>query len=269
MPHNDADILVLKMGSSVLPDRAAYARAAEAVRAELEQVDRLVVVVSAVGTTTDDLIAEARKLAGGDPDPLALATLLCTGEIASAARLAFSLQRIGVAARALDVHQIGFAGQGAVADAAPTGLDTASVLGHLERTPVIIVPGFIVVGDEQELLLTGRGGSDVSAIFIAAQLGARAILVKDVDGVYDRDPNAFGAEARRYTTLSWRDAEDRAGIIVQSKAVRTAQQLELSFRVTNLAQIGRRDPGTLIGAVETGFDDAPVPSAAAQDRLSL
>ncbi|MEM1166315.1 MAG: hypothetical protein AAGI30_08500 [Planctomycetota bacterium] len=246
---------MLKFGSSILTDVSAFDAAAREVASALERRNGVVAVVSAVGDTTDELIAQAATVRGGTPDPAALATLLSTGEIASAALLACALHRIGVEARALDVHQLGLRGSGSIEDALPKTLDVGRLRGAIDEHRAVIVPGFIVVGPDGELLLTGRGGSDLSALFLASQLDADVRLVKDVAGVFESDPNVPGPPPRRYATLSWAEAAEVGGVIVQPKACHAAAQWELAFEVASLGAV--EGDGTRIGPFERTFAAAP------------
>ncbi|MEO1483308.1 MAG: hypothetical protein AAFU77_14470 [Myxococcota bacterium] len=245
------DTAVLKLGSSVLRNLDAFPRVADALERTCRRKRRVIAVVSAVGDTTDVLLKQAQDLANGRPlDPRALATLLSTGETASTALLTLELVARGITARPLDTHQLDLRGTGAADDAVPTSLSRERIEREFENAQVLVVPGFLVVGADGDLLLTGRGGSDLSALFIAGELAGEATLVKDVDGVYDSDPNVPGADARRYASLSWDDAAEVGGVIVQRKAVLAARAAGLSFRVAALGS----DAGTMIGDYETRLD---------------
>jgi homoserine dehydrogenase len=106
------------------------------------------------------------------------------------------------------------------------------------------VPGFAALKDGRTVLL-GRGGSDLSAVFFASALGLRtATLVKDVDGVYDRDPAQAGAAAHRFEALSYDEAARVAGKLVQPRAIRFAQAQGVAIHVRRLGE----DRATRIGA---------------------
>jgi aspartate kinase len=181
--------VVIKLGGSVLVDLPSYSTCAHRLRARLDREPgtRLVVVVSARYGETDELLALARSLAA-DPDPGALDLLWSTGEIKSAATLALCLQSIGVRAIALDVHQAGLRRTTSLV------VDPAPLRQALANHAVVVVPGFLAEGDDGAVVSLGRGGSDLSAVAIAAALGAsRCELVKDVPGYFTADPNACTA----------------------------------------------------------------------------
>lgn len=178
-------ITVLKLGGSVLVDLDSYRSYARQLgdRVRRESGSRLVVVVSARHGETDELLALATSLSEV-PDPAALDLLWSTGEIRSAATLALCLHACGIRAEALDVHQTGVRSFGRL------DVDPAPLRRALAKNEIIIVPGFLASGPEDAVVTLGRGGSDLSAVAIAAALGAsRCELLKDVPGYFTADPN--------------------------------------------------------------------------------
>lgn len=243
-------LTVLKFGGSVLRGEADLALGVEEIRRWTRGGGRVVAVVSAFEGTTDRMLGDAQRVAGGtaavEADPAALAMLLATGEFTTAAMLGLALAREGIAARVLGPGAVALRTQGGGADADPVGVDHAAIWTALERAPVAVVPGFVAIDPSSNLALLGRGGSDLTALFLAAELGAeRCRLIKDVDGVYDRDPNdATLGIAQRFRTLHWDDALELDGGIVQHKAVRLARSRGSAFEV---AAWGRDDVTRISG----------------------
>lgn len=226
-------ILVLKLGSSVLTDESALPAAVHEIYRWLRLGRRVVAVVSALGTTTDQLLACAERLAGS-PEPAGLAALLATGEATSAALLTLALDRAGIPAALLDPWRVGLRTAGPLLDAEPCELNRREIFRALEERPVAVLAGFIGQDAEGRTSLLGRGGSDLSAFFVAERLGAECRLLKDVGGVYDGDPAAPAAEptVRRFAALTWGDASRLAGRVVQAKAIRYAERRGLAFEVS-------------------------------------
>ncbi|MCA9272562.1 MAG: hypothetical protein KDA31_05900 [Phycisphaerales bacterium] len=245
--------IVLKFGGSVLRSRESLA----SVAAEIERFNakglRVIAVVSALEGTTDELLSQARSVQD-EPEESALALLLATGEFTSAALLSLTLASRGVRAPVLGPHAIGLRTKGAGADTNPASVDAWTLTRALDASRVVVVPGFVGVGPSREHTLLGRGGSDLSALFIASQLGARCRLVKDVAGLYERDPASPGPTPRRYRTLSWGDALALDGRIVQHKAVRFAQRERLAFEV---GAFGRDDASHVGATGATWHADEP------------
>jgi aspartate kinase len=184
------NISVLKIGGSVLTDLAAYRRAAAFVATRISDAGeaRCVVVVSAQHGETDTLLQTAQGLCAV-PDREAVDLLWSTGELRSVALLVLALHARGVRAVPANVHQTGL---GETEHAATPGAATFSPLRLLDRLAdhdVVVVPGFLARGSGDRVVSLGRGGSDLTAVLIAAGLNARGCeLVKDVDGYYSADP---------------------------------------------------------------------------------
>jgi len=256
-------IIVLKLGGSVLASDAALPIAVHEIDRHLRQGLRIVAVVSAIGDTTDDLLARARSAGGintstadadsSEPDTSTLAALLATGEHTSAALLTLALRRAGISASTLSVDQLHLVASGDVLDAEPQTIDTATIHAALKLSSVVVVPGFLARLPDGGPCTLGRGGSDLTALFIAQRLGVPVRLAKDVDALYQWDPalEKAGKHPLRYNTLTTDDALQLDGDIVQHKAVRFAKRTGLRFTVGAI----NRDDGTIIGAPVTTFAD--------------
>jgi len=229
--------VVLKFGSSVLRTPASLPIAVSEIYRHYRRGRRVIAVVSAFEGVTDRLLGDVS--AGGDaPDPATLAVLLSTGEIASAAQLAAALHRAGIPARYTDPRDIGLTASGDRSNAELTQVRVDRLEALLDATPVLVVPGFFAQAPDGGLALLGRGGSDLTALYLAAELSARCILLKDVDGLYEADPACLVAGERvprRFTQADFATAEACAGSLVQPKAVRFARDRALTL---DLARVG-------------------------------
>jgi homoserine dehydrogenase len=225
-------IKVLKFGSSVLRAEEDLPLAVHEIYREWRRGAQVLAVVSAFGDTTDGLLARAECLCLG-PEPAALAALLATGEATSAALLGLALARAGVPAKVLDPAQAGLLTRGGRLDAELISADTERLHEELRRG-VVVLPGFVGRDAEGGTTLLGRGGSDLTALFLAEQLGGRCVLVKDVDGLYTADPARPAlARPRRFERVSWGTAAAVGGKVVQPKAVRFAESRWLGFEITS------------------------------------
>ncbi len=239
----DAPVVVMKFGSSVLAGPADAPAVASDIYAEVRRGRRVIAVVSAFAGETDRLLAEARALGLAHDNPL-LPAYVVQGEERSAALAALACDRIGLSATTLSVRDLGIAAEGPGEHARPVALDRAALDRALDRHEVVVVPGFGAVAADGRVVLMGRGGSDLTALFLAAELGLDHVqLVKDVDGLYDRDPNADQG-ARRYDRASWAEAKALGGGLVQPDALDLAEARRLRVEVRNHAD-GHR---TVIGA---------------------
>ncbi|MGQ0627312.1 MAG: homoserine dehydrogenase, partial [Phycisphaerales bacterium] len=250
-------IVVLKFGSSVLKDSASIPDAVHEIYRWYRAGRRVVAVVSAIGRTTDDLLARARSF-GERPDAAAVAHLLATGESTSAALVALALDRAGVPAGVLDPSQVDLRTRGEHLESEAVSVNTRVIEEALSDRPVAVIPGFFGRRDDGALTLLGRGGSDLTAIFLARELGAeRCRLVKDVDGLYEHDPARSGPPPKRFRTIHFDDALALDGRIVQHKSVRWARERGYAFEVGRCQE----ERCTIIHAGPTRLEPAPVPAA--------
>ena len=200
--HEDSEAIdgsapvVMKFGGSSVANPEKIRQVADRVVRAARQRP-VVVVVSAMGSTTDDLVALAQELArDADPDPRELDMLLSTGERSSMALLALAIRAAGRSAVSLTGSQCGIItdhrhGHARIVDVRPFRIQDELAAGH-----VVIVGGFQGVSYKREVTTLGRGGSDTTAVALAAALGGDCEIYSDVDGVYTTDPRVV-PEARR------------------------------------------------------------------------
>jgi len=188
--------LVLKFGGTSLGTPARVRRAARRVAAHAGRGRPVVVVVSAMGNATDRIVRLLFAVsAGGRPEGREADRALSTGENLSAALLAAALDGLGVSARSLRGGEAGVWASGSFCGGRIDDVDPFPLRTLLDGGVVPVVSGFQGIRDDGETITLGRGGSDTSAVAIAAALGAECHIVTDVAAVYDRDPNAH-ADAR-------------------------------------------------------------------------
>jgi aspartate kinase len=228
-------ITVIKIGGSVLTGAAAYRRAAAFVEERLREHpdERLVVVVSAEYGVTDTLLNAARDIVA-DPDPATLDLLWSTGELRSAALLTLELQARGIKATAVNVHQTGLTEPDVRGDAGHSRLRALRLLAPLAKCRVVVAPGFLARGDGDAVVSLGRGGSDLTAVLLAAGLGARQCeLVKDVPGYFSADPNV-DPSASHLPDVEFSEALEMAAAgcdLVQRQALEAARERSLPLVV--------------------------------------
>jgi len=235
-------VVVLKFGSSVLRTADDLPRAVLDLYAHLRNGERVVAVVSAFAGTTDRILSRCRR-GTEQPDPAALAAAVSTGEIEAATQLRFALGRSGVPAEYLDPRDVGLLTRGPYLDAVPVGLDVERLRQALARVPVIILPGFFGIAERGGTALLGRGGSDLTAVYLAERLEARCCLVKDVDGLYEADPSIAAAPPRRFQRANYADALKLGNELIQPKAIEWVQRAR---RRVEIRAIGARQ-GTTVG----------------------
>jgi len=228
--------IVLKFGGSVIDDDVSLRRITHEVYRWRRDGYRIVVVVSAQSGRTEELLAGA-ALTHPQARPRLLAAWLSAGENETAGRLGLALDRAGIPACVLNHASVGLRAEGPCLDADLVSLEARAIECGLGQDEVVVVPGFLALDAEDRTVTLGRGGADLTALFLAAELDAdRCRLVKDVDGLYESDP---AAECRplRYEHACWEDALATDGTVLQKKAMKFARGRQIRFEVGNFNAI--------------------------------
>jgi aspartate kinase len=207
MQHNGGPpgpIVVQKYGGSSLANAERIRNAARRICAALDAGQRVVVVVSAMGDSTDELLTLARALSP-EPHERELDSLLSTGEQVSASLMAITLQAMGRGGISLTAGQAGIHTNRLFNRARITEVRVTRLLRELDAGKVPIVTGFQGITDDLDVTTLGRGGSDTTAVALAAALGAhRCEIYTDVEGVFTADPRLV-PEARSLARISYEE----------------------------------------------------------------
>ncbi len=204
------DIVVQKYGGSSVDSLEKIKEVAQRIKEKKETGVKLVVVVSAMGDTTDELIAMAYGLSE-KPRPRELDVLMSTGEQVAIALLSIALNDIGCRARSFTGHQIRLLTEGLHTKSKISDIDTSVIDKELRKDNVVIVAGFQGVNPNNEITTLGRGGSDTTAVALAAKLGALCEIYTDVEGIYTIDPLLYPA-ARRLDFISYEEMMEMANL---------------------------------------------------------
>ena len=206
---------------------------------------QLVVVLSAMSGETDRLTRMARELSS-DPDDRELDVLLSSGERVTIALMAMMLKSLGVNAQSFTGRQVGIVTDGAHTKARVSRVDTKRVLAALNDGVVPIVAGFQGINEASDVTTLGRGGSDLTAVVLAAALKADTCFIyTDVDGVYTADPNMVPS-ARRLEKISYEEMLELASLgakVLQTRSVELAAKHQVPVEVRSSFQDG---PGTRV-----------------------
>lgn len=238
-------VCIMKFGGNTLANKQKLLMAADLIKARYDGNFIPVVVASANGNLTDVLLDHAYSITN-TPDKRELDMLITTGERVSVALLSIALRAIGVPSVSLTGSQIGL-----ITTCTHTGADILSLKGdrlvkEIEAGHVPVVAGFQGIGENKEITTLKRGGSDVSAVFLASQLGAKHVeMIKDVDGVYSADPNK-DEKAQKYEVLDFDEMYKLAlngASVLHPDAVRLAKAKGVEIRIVHY-QTGRT--GTVI-----------------------
>ena len=235
-----SNIVVLKFGSSVLRSEDDLPIVVHEVYRWWRDGAQVIAVVSAFGDTTNALMRRAEKVCAR-PCKSVLPSLLATGEATAAALLALALKKAGITARLLDEVQVRLRTVSGSTDAVPVSVDVARLVRESARA-VVVLPGFVGRNESGDRTVLGRGGSDLTALFLAHRLQARCVLIKDVDGLYTDDP-ASSARPSRFTHASHATAIQIGGRVVQTKAARFAAAHDLHFNITAIGAQNETEVG--------------------------
>lgn len=198
------DTIVLKFGGSSVADNLKLNVVAKKIIDFYNENNKIVVVVSAQGKTTDKLIKEAKELSN-IPNDREMDVLLSTGEQISMSKLSILLNRLGYKSISLTGWQAGIYTNSLNQNAKIENIDTTRIITELNNDNIVIVAGFQGINEKSDITTLGRGGSDTTAVAIAAAINAKhCYIFSDVDGVYTTDPNKITI-AKKLETLSYEE----------------------------------------------------------------
>ena len=238
-------IVVQKYGGSSVADADKIRNVACRIAASFKKGKKVVVVVSAMGDTTDDLIELANKI---NPNPMAreMDLPLSTGEIVSSTLLAMALHAMGFKAIALSGQQAGISTDSAFSRARITGVEPERIIKELDKGNIVIVAGFQGITPDNDIATLGRGGSDTTAVALAASLKAGVCeIYTDVEGVYTADPRLV-PKARKLEVIGYEEMLEMANSgarVMHHRSVELGQVFDIPILVASSMV---EKPGTII-----------------------
>jgi len=243
-------IIVQKFGGTSLADTDKIKNVANAVIREKKQGNDVIVVVSAMGHTTDNLIKLAHEISE-HPSEREMDMLMSTGEQVSIALLTMAIQELGYDAVSLTGAQVGIITEDVHSKARIVDVKTDKLMEQINQGKIIIVAGFQGITSEGEITTLGRGGSDTSAVAIAAKIQAdRCDIYSDVEGIYTTDPRVVPT-ALKLKEISYEEMLELASLganVLHPRSVETAKQFKVPMRLRSSFKLD--DLGTLVIGVE-------------------
>ncbi len=237
--------IVMKFGGTSVADTERIKNVARRVKAEADRGNQVAVVVSAMSGTTDQLVAWCRQIAPIH-DPREYDTVVATGEQVTIGLLAIALQQIGVKARSWTGWQIPVITDTAHGKARIERIETKELEKRMATGEVAVVAGFQGIGTDDRIATLGRGGSDTSAVALAAALHAdRCDIYTDVDGVYTTDPRIV-AKAKKLDKITYEEMLELASLgakVLQTRSVEMAMKHRVRVQVLSSFTDA---PGTLV-----------------------
>ena len=260
-------LIVQKFGGSSVKDRDRIFNVARIVMNTRNAGNDVVVVVSAQGDTTDDLIAKAAEITS-DPSHREMDMLLAAGEEISISLLTMALQELGVSAISLTGWQAGFRTNSSYGDARIKRIDTERVLAELDKNTIVIVTGFQGLNKYEDITTLGRGGSDTSAVALAAVLHADLCQIyTDVDGVYTADPRHVKG-ARKLEEITYDEMLELATLgaqVLHNRSVEMAKRYGVNLEV--LSSFSGK-PGTKVKEVAKTMEKLHVSGVACDKNVA-
>ena len=248
-------IIVKKFGGSSVSSIQKLKNIAKAIVSEKNSKNNILIVLSAMGKTTDELVAMSDK-ASKSPNPRDYDMLLSTGEQVSVSLLSMILNDFGVKAISLTGWQAGIQTDSAYTSARILDINTKRIKSEFSKSRVVIVAGFQGFNSEYNISTLGRGGSDITAVALAAALKANECQIyTDVDGVYTTDPRVC-SKARKLDVLTYEEMLEMSGLgskVLQLRSVEFASKYNVPVRVLHAHLKGS---GTLIKKEEKKMEGA-------------
>jgi aspartate kinase len=239
------NLVVQKYGGTSVGNTDKIKNVANRIKSYYEKGSKVVVVVSAMGHTTDELVLLAEKLSS-NPNKREMDMLLSTGEQVSIALLAIALEAIGVSAQSFTGSQIKIITDGNFSNAKIEMIDRTRIDEALSQNKVVIVAGFQGIDKNENITTLGRGGSDTSAVALAATLGAKECeIYTDVDGVYSADPNKVQG-AKKHERITYDEMLELASLgagVLHSRSVEFAKNYGVTIHVRSSYN---QNQGTLV-----------------------
>ena len=257
-----SETIVQKFGGTSLGSVERIDAVAEIIK-KASNKNKIVVVVSAMSGETNRLIDLANSF-GNNPDKREFDALVSTGETISSALLSMALHSKGIKARSFSASQIAIRTTSSYSKAKILDVDAKKILDVLENDTIPIITGFQGITEGGDITTLGRGGSDATAVAIAAQINAnRCDIYTDVDGIFTTDPNIV-SNAKKLDSITMEEMLELAGQgakVVQTRAVEFANKYNVPVRVLSSFNNGS---GTLISLKDESMENALVSGIASQ-----
>ncbi|WP_126445339.1 aspartate kinase [Sulfuricystis multivorans] len=262
-------LIVQKYGGTSVGSPERIRDVARRIKRWKMQGHQLVVVVSAMSGETNRLIALAKEVSP-NPHPRELDVMVSTGEQVTIALLAMALQDLGIKAKSYTGGQVKVLTDSTFTKARILSIDEHNIRSDLEDDTVVIVAGFQGVDEQGNITTLGRGGSDTSAVALAAALKAdECQIYTDVDGVYTTDPRVV-PEARKLDRITFEEMLEMASLgskVLQIRSVEFAGKYKVKLRVlSSFEEEGKETSGTLITVEEDTTMEQPIISGIAFNR---
>lgn len=232
------ETLVIKCGGSVLRNNSDYIKIAKYIKESMEEQPRRLVCVAGAQSGVSLALQDEGLIISDSPNKREMDVILSTGELMASAKLALALNEVGCEAISLTGSQVGISTTDAHRDARIRSINVSRIVKELDEGKIVVVSGFQGIDKYGDVTTfdEGYGGSDLTAVLIAATLGCDCVLYKDVDGIYSLDPDVF-PRAKKLDSLDYGEAAQMAsagGAVIEPYAVELAEKFGIEIYVTKI-----------------------------------
>lgn len=256
------EIIVQKYGGTSLGTTDKIRGVAKKLVSRKKDDNQIVVVVSAMGDTTDELIKMAYLLSNS-PDRRELDALMSTGEMVSASLLAIAIKDLGQDAVSLSAYQLPISTTGIHGKSLISSVDDKRITEAMKRGSIVVIAGFQGIDEYGDITTLGRGGSDTTAVALAAKLGGICEIYTDVDGIYTVDPRLY-PDAKKLDEISFEEMLELASLgaqVMHSRAVELGEKYGIPIYVAHSSMDMK---GTFIREV-SAMESKPITGLAVSD----
>ncbi len=260
-------LIVQKYGGTSIESLEKINEVAKKISKKKSEGYSVIVVVSAMGKTTDYLLDMAYKISD-NPKKRELDVLMSTGEQVSIALLSIALNNMGISAVSYTGAQLGIKTEGFHTKSRIADIDKNNVLKEINNSKVVIVAGFQGVNKNNEITTLGRGGSDTTAVALAAKLECGCEIFTDVDGVYTIDPKLYPS-AKKLKSISY---EEMIELASSGAGVLNARSIELAekYKVPLLVALNMGDiEGTIIKELDSQMEKTSITGIAVDNNQAM
>lgn len=260
-------IVVQKYGGSSVADIDRIKNVANRIKQRKDNNDDIVVVVSAMGKSTDNLIAMAKSLSQ-NPDKREMDVLLSTGEQVTISLLSIALNEMGIKAVSLTGAQAGIKTDGIHMKNKIVDVDDVRIRKYLAEGNVVIVAGFQGINENDDITTLGRGGSDTTAVALSAKLNAVCEIYTDVDGIYSVDPRLY-SKARKIDVISYEEMMEMSCLgakVMESRSIEIAARYNVNLYVASSMNDER---GSFIKEYDETMENNPITGMSITDDVLM
>lgn len=258
----------MKFGGTSVGNIELINKIASYIKEAKQTEDKVVVVVSAMGKSTDHLINMAKQITT-NLDKREIDTLLSTGEQQTIALLTIALKSVGVDAISLTGFQAGFRTTSSHTKGIIKDVEINRVVTHLNENKVVVVAGFQGINDLGDITTLGRGGSDTSAVALAAKLGFKCNIYTDVDGIYTVDPRIHN-NARKIDNISYEELMEMASLgagVIETRSVELAKKYNVPLYIAR--SLSLEGSGTYIMNETYLFEEKPITGISITENVAM